>query len=110
MSGASFDQSAFAAAIAAVIHARGLSDRQTAEQSGLAPSTITRAIRQGRKPDVDSLAALADWAGLPVDAFIVRTNTLGTPLVYDVRRMVAAMRASLAAAEALGLMLGSEPS
>jgi transcriptional regulator with XRE-family HTH domain len=108
VSGASFDQAAFAAAIAAVIAARGISDRQAAEQAGLAPSTINRMIRQGKHPDVDSLAALADWARLPVDAFIVRTNPLATPLVNDVRCTVAAMRASQAAALALALMLGGE--
>lgn len=106
MNGASFDQPAFAAAVAAVIEARGLSDRQCAEQCDVAPSTITRAIRQGKNPDVDNLAALADWAGLPVDAFIVRTRDIATPTMDDVRRTVAAMRASEAAAAALRLMLG----
>jgi transcriptional regulator with XRE-family HTH domain len=109
MTGASFDQPAFAAAIAAVIAARGLSDRQAAEQSGLAPSTITRAIRQGKCPDVDSLAALADWAQLPVDAFIIRTRAIATPLADDVRRTVAALRASEAAAVALRLLVGGAP-
>lgn len=101
-----FDQPAFAAAIAAVIEARGLSDRDVARQVGVAPSTITRSIRQGKNPDVDSLAALADWAGLPVDAFIIRTRDIATPTVDDVRRTIAAMRASEAAAAALRLMLG----
>jgi transcriptional regulator with XRE-family HTH domain len=104
VTGASFDQPAFAAAIAAVITARGLSDRQAAEQAGLSPSTLTR-IRQGHNPDVDNLAALADWAGLPVDAFIVRTRPIATLLADDVRRTVAALRASEAAALALRLMV-----
>ncbi len=106
MTGASFDQPAFAAAIAAVIAARSLSDRQAAEQAGLSPSTITRAIRQGHNLDVNGLAALADWAQLPVDAFIVRTRAIATPLADDVRRTVAAMRCAEAAAVALALLLG----
>jgi transcriptional regulator with XRE-family HTH domain len=103
---ASFDQPAFAAGIAAVIEARGLSDRDVARQVGVAPSTITRSVRQGKNPDVDSLAALADWAGLPIDAFITRTREIATPTAGDVRRTIAAMRASEAAAMALRLMLG----
>lgn len=106
MTGGTFDQAAFAVAIAAVISARGLSDRQVADETGLAPSTITRAIRQGKNPDVDSLAALADWALLPVDAFVVRTRDIATPLADDVRRTVAALRASEAAALTLRLMVG----
>jgi transcriptional regulator with XRE-family HTH domain len=107
MTGPSFDQPAFAAAIAAVIHARGLTDRQAALQAGLSPSTLTR-IRQGHNPDVDNLAALADWAQLPVDAFIVRTRDIATPLVDDVRRTVAALRASEAAVGALRLLVGGQ--
>lgn len=103
-----FDQPAFAAAIAAMIDARGLSDRQAADQIGIAPSTITRVIRQRKNPDLDSLAALADWARLPVDAFIVRSREIATPRADDARRTVAAMRASEAAAAALGLMLGGD--
>jgi transcriptional regulator with XRE-family HTH domain len=103
---AAFDTHAFAAAIAAVISARGLSDRQAAKQAGINPSTVTRAIRQGKNPDANSLAILADWAGLPVDAFIVRTRALATPLADDVRRTVAALRASEAAMAALSLLIG----
>jgi transcriptional regulator with XRE-family HTH domain len=105
MSG-SFDQPAFAAAIGAVISARGISDRQAAREAGINPSTINRAVRQGQRPDVDNLAAIADWARLPVDAFIIRTRAIATPLADDMRRTVAALRASEAAAAALRLMVG----
>lgn len=101
-----FDQPAFAAAIAAMIRARGRSDRHAADQIGIAPSTITRVIRQGKRPDLDSLAAFADWAGVAVDAFVVRSRPIATPRADDTRRTVAALRASEAAAAALGLLLG----
>ncbi len=101
-----FDQEAFAAAVTAVIQARGLSDRETARQAGVAPSTITRTIRQGKRPDVDNLAALCDWAGLPVDAFVKRHRPIPeTPLVSHVRLIAAAHLSADAAAKALGLLL-----
>lgn len=105
----SFDRDGFAAAVAAVITARSVSDRQAARESGIAPSTVTRCIRGPHRPDVDSLAALADWAGLPVDAFILRQRPIpDTPTVADTRRVVAARHAAQAAAETLGLLLAGD--
>jgi len=43
--------------------------RSVAAAAGVSPSTLTR-MKQGRRPDVDSMAALARWAGLDVDNFI----------------------------------------
>lgn len=106
---AGFDQPAFAAAVRSVIQARDLSDREAARQAGIAPSTITRAIRGEHNPDVHSLARLADWAALPIDAFITRTRTIATPSADDPRRIVAAMRAAEAAATALALLLTDTP-
>jgi transcriptional regulator with XRE-family HTH domain len=103
-----FDQAAFAAAIAAMIQAAGLSDAAAADQIGVSGSTIARVIRQGKNPDLDNLAAFADWARLPVDAFIVRSRPIATPTADDARRVIAAMRASEAAALALGLLLGGD--
>jgi hypothetical protein len=40
----------------------------------VSPSTLTR-LAQGRRPDVDSLAALVDWAGLRADDFVVRVQS-----------------------------------
>lgn len=103
-----FDQIAFSRAIAAMIEARRLSDRQAADQIGVAPSTITRVIRQGKNPDLDSLAAFLDWVKLSADAFIVRSRDIATPRADDTRRVIAALRASEAAAAALRLMLGGD--
>lgn len=104
-----FSQAAFAAAVAAVITARDVSDRQTAREAGVAPSTLTRCVRQGKNPDVDTLARLCDWAGLSLDAFVVRQRPIPeTPFVADQRRMVAAMQSADAAARALSLMLGGD--
>ena len=43
--------------------------KQVAAQSGVSASTLTR-LAQGRRPDVDSLAALVTWSGLSADDFV----------------------------------------
>jgi transcriptional regulator with XRE-family HTH domain len=100
-----FDWPAFRAAISGVIEARGLSDREVATGAGVAPSTITRAIRKGDNASVENTARLADWAGLALDAFVQRHTPLASPTADDTRNAVAALRASEAAAAALRLML-----
>lgn len=75
---AQFDDRAFFAAIDRVRDSRGMNWRQVASDSGVSASTLTR-LAQGRRPDVDSLAALVDWAGLDADAFICRTGTPDGP-------------------------------
>jgi transcriptional regulator with XRE-family HTH domain len=69
----SFDAAAFFAAIDAQRQARGILWKQVAEEAQISQSTLTR-LAQGKRPDVDSLAALVNWAGLSADAFVVRTN------------------------------------
>jgi transcriptional regulator with XRE-family HTH domain len=64
-----FDTEAFYAAIDAQRQARKLTWKQVAAQSGVSASTLTR-MAQGRRPDVDGLAALIAWSGLDTDAFI----------------------------------------
>jgi transcriptional regulator with XRE-family HTH domain len=68
-----FDSAAFFAALDAQRQARGLLWKQVATEGQVSPSTLTR-LAQGKRPDVDSLAALVDWAGLSVDAFVVRAH------------------------------------
>ena len=41
--------------------------KRMADESGVSASTLTR-MAQGRRPDVDSLAALVSWSGLTADA------------------------------------------
>lgn len=66
-----FDADGFYAALDAVRAARSLAWRQVASESGVSASTLTR-MGQGRRPDVDSLAALAAWANLDADRFVRR--------------------------------------
>ena len=65
----SFDADAFYAALDGQRLARELTWKKVAEESGVSASTLTR-IAQGKRPDVDSLAALSAWSGLEVDRFV----------------------------------------
>ncbi|WP_419921959.1 helix-turn-helix domain-containing protein [Candidatus Poriferisodalis sp.] len=64
-----FDSDAFYEALDAERLARRLTWKQVAGESGVSASTLTR-MAQGRRPDVDGLAALAAWSGLSADDFV----------------------------------------
>ena len=66
---ARFDGDAFYAALDGEKQARQCTWRRVAEESGVSASTLTR-IAQGKRPDVDSMAALSAWSGLNVDHFV----------------------------------------
>lgn len=68
-----FDAEAFYAALDAQRQARKLNWKQVAGESGVSASTLTR-MAQGKRPDVNSLAALVAWSGLDADDFI-RSDT-----------------------------------
>src|SRR5216683_3173281 len=62
-----FDAAGFYEALDAQRQAQRLNWKQVAAASGISASTLTR-LAQGRRPDVDSLAALLAWSGLnPAD-------------------------------------------
>lgn len=77
----SFDVAAFFAALDGVREVRKLNWKQVAAGAGISQSTLTR-LAQGKRPDVDSLAALVDWAGLRADDYVVRVHaeTVDEPL------------------------------
>jgi transcriptional regulator with XRE-family HTH domain len=68
-----FDGEAFFAALDAERQSRGLTWKKVAEQAKVPASTLTR-MSQGRRPDVDSLAALCAWSGLAAGDFTVRID------------------------------------
>ena len=68
-----FDSQGFYDALDATRRSRNLNWKQVAAKSGVSASTLTR-MAQGRRPDVDGLAALASWSGLKADDF-VRSET-----------------------------------
>lgn len=64
-----FQNEAFCAALDAHRLARMMTWKQVAEESGVSASTLTR-MQQGKRPDVDGLAALLKWSGLKADDFL----------------------------------------
>ena len=64
-----FDAEAFYEALDSARQARRMNWKQVAGESGVSASTLTR-MAQGKRPDVDGLAALASWSGLSADDFV----------------------------------------
>src|SRR3954468_10920292 len=64
-----FDAGAFYEALDAARQARRLNWKQVSADSGVSASTLTR-MAQGKRPDVDGLAALASWSGLSADDYV----------------------------------------
>ena len=73
-----FDADAFYAALDAERRSRRYTWKQVAEEARVSASTLTR-MAQGRRPDVDSLAALVAWAGLSADTFVGSDEIRATP-------------------------------
>ena len=71
-----FDAEAFYAALDAERRSRQKNWKQVAEEAEVSASTLTR-MAQGRRPDVDTLAALVRWSGLSADDY-VRNPKRGT--------------------------------
>ena len=67
--GERFDNEAFYAALNATRLSRQSTWKEVAEQADISASTLTR-IGQGKRPDVDGLAALLKWSGLKAEEFI----------------------------------------
>ena len=65
-----FDVETFFAALDAHRQAKKLTWKQVAAETGVSASTLTR-IAQGKKPDVDGLAALLRWSGLKAEGFVI---------------------------------------
>ena len=64
-----FDNNGFYNAVDRTRQARNLNWKQVAAQSGVSASTLTR-MAQGKRPDVDGMAALASWSGLNSNDFV----------------------------------------
>lgn len=71
----SFDAAAFHAALDLERQTRRITWKDVAQEAEVSASTLSR-MRQGNRPDVDSMAALAAWAGLDADAFIARDSAV----------------------------------
>lgn len=90
MGQAQFDADGFYSALDSVRISRKLTWKDVATQSGVSASTLTR-MAQGRRPDVDSLAALTDWSGLDANRFLVSKSVEGDEFVEVALEQVTAL-------------------
>lgn len=72
-----FDAEGFYAALDSHRLSRSMTWKQVAAESGVSASTLTR-MAQGRRPDVDSLAALVAWSGDSADDFMLCDDSMET--------------------------------
>ncbi|MGI8727602.1 MAG: helix-turn-helix domain-containing protein [Solirubrobacterales bacterium] len=70
-----FDSDAFYAALDGARRDRDLRWKDVAAEAEISASTLTR-MAQGRRPDVNSLAALCQWADLDANDYMRRSETL----------------------------------
>lgn len=63
-----FNYAAMRASVDGVRKSRGVTWRQVAEEAAVSASSISRMAR-GSRPDVETVAALAAWAGIDPAAF-----------------------------------------
>lgn len=64
-----FDHDAFTDALLRAMDARGVTQKQVAESTGVSETTLSR-MRTGRHPDAASMAALSAWAGINPGRFM----------------------------------------
>jgi transcriptional regulator with XRE-family HTH domain len=68
-----FDAESFYSALDSQRQSRRMTWKQVAHEAGVSASTLTR-MAQGKRPDVDTAAALLDWSGLEMETFIHRSE------------------------------------
>jgi transcriptional regulator with XRE-family HTH domain len=73
-----FDADGFYRALDAVRITRKLNWKQVAEGSGVSASSLTR-MAQGKRPDVDGLAALTAWSGLDANRYVLSGHKPADP-------------------------------
>lgn len=86
-----FDAEGFYAALDDQREARRLTWKQVADDSDVSASTLTR-MAQGKRPDVDSLAALLKWSGLSADDFIIDDSDVAPHEASPVANIAAQFR------------------
>lgn len=84
-----FDAAAFYRSLDSTRAARELNWKQVAEKSGVSASTLTR-ISQGKRPDVDSMAALVAWSGLSADDFVKGARRQPTEALSQITSLLSA--------------------
>ncbi len=85
MSTGKFNAGSFYSALNTCRESKKYTWKKVAEKAQISPSTLTR-MAQGKRPDVDSMAALVEWSGLSADDFIEknRDNVANTDTVATI--------------------------
>lgn len=91
-----FDADAFFEALEKTRINKKIAWKKVADDAGVSASTLTR-MAQGKRPDVDTLAALAAWANLKVDNFILG----GPPGVHQTENVIEEVAALFRADQSL---------
>lgn len=100
-----FRNEAFFAALDAQRQAKDLTWKAVAEKAKVSASTLTR-IAQGKRPDVDTLAALCKWSGLSADDFISYDDRMRPePLAEILAHLRADKNLTPAGAKAIEVMI-----
>jgi transcriptional regulator with XRE-family HTH domain len=87
-----FDTEAFRAALDSQRVAMGMTWKEVADEAGVSASTLTR-MAQGKRPDVDGLAALLRWSGLKAEMFIVAKGGTKKKEAEPIAQITAVLRA-----------------
>ncbi len=101
-----FDAPGFYVALDVERKNRSLTWKKVADEAGVSASSLTR-MAQGKRPDVDTMAALASWGRLRVDDFIEQhePSTEGNSLAHVTAYLRADPQLSPRAAEAIENLL-----
>ena len=103
-----FDVAAFYAALDSQRMALNMTWKDVAAEAEISASTLTR-MAQGKRPDVDGLAALLKWSGLVAESFIPAIVKAGTRKAEPLAQITTILRGdrnlSKESAEALDQIL-----
>jgi transcriptional regulator with XRE-family HTH domain len=87
-----FDAEGFHAALDSQRKALDMTWKDVADEAGVSASTLTR-MAQGKRPDVDGLAALLSWSGLKAETFIRHSGVEGGKKPQPLAQITAILRA-----------------
>lgn len=85
-----FDVEALYSALDQERQTRNMTWRAVSQATGVSASTLTR-MSQGRRPDLDGMAALVDWSGLSANSFV--RSSRATPSASTIAKVTAIFRA-----------------
>jgi transcriptional regulator with XRE-family HTH domain len=86
-----WDGQGFLDALNRAVQARGCTWKQVSKDTGIGQSTLSR-MKNGRKPDAASLAALSAWSGLNPATFMAAPKPIEKPPKFSPDALASAIR------------------